>query len=218
MPHFKRNQIEEAIAAALQQAGAEPDAALSIRMKRLLETDRALARDEAAGLPRPASAFYSGEAPGRGVEVWFSSYEAFALLMGVLLMQHRWPQGTAVRIMRQARPTLEPEHRRILSLDPEKLFDEAEVLRQAKPGSLGVNVTDSVFLAIVTTGRPEKAEPDAAPHALIVCRGEEELMRFRRERTLPGMSMTVVEVAGSAQLLAYHLSQTKPRTRGRSSR
>ena len=123
MIRYKRNQVEEAIAATLQQAGAEPAADLRIRIKRLLETDRALA-DDAAGLRRSPYAFYTGAAPGRGVEVWFSSYEAFSLLLGVLLQQHRWPQGTAVRILRQARPKLEPEHKRILDLTPDSVFDE----------------------------------------------------------------------------------------------
>ena len=33
-------------------------------------------------------AFYSMDAPGRGIEIWFSEYVAFALLVGLRLMQH----------------------------------------------------------------------------------------------------------------------------------
>ena len=77
-------------------------------------------------------------------------------------MQHRWPQGTAVRLMRQARPTLEPEHARILAQDPDELFDEAEVLRQATPGMAVAASTDPVFLAIVTEWR-RQTDPDL-PH------------------------------------------------------
>jgi len=211
----KRNQVEEAIAAVLAQAGSEWTADLRIRIKRLLETDRALALEAEASEPQATYALFTGGAPGRGREVWFSAYEAFALLLGVLLMQHRWPQGTAVRILRQARPTLEPEHARILAQDSKELFDEAEVLRRASPGMPAVQVTDPVFLAIVTQWS-RHADLDAAPHALIVCHGENELMRFSREQAPPGTSMTVLEVAGPAHILQDHLSRTQPRARGRS--
>src|SRR5918993_1752239 len=132
MVRYKRNQVEEAIANALVQAEVEAGSDLRIRLKRLLETDRTLSRKALSASDQPF-AFYTDEEPGRGVEVWFSPYEAFALLMGVLLMQHRWPQGTAVRILRQARPNLEPEHARILAQDPKELFEEDTVRRRAAP-------------------------------------------------------------------------------------
>src|SRR3712207_2121112 len=111
---YKRNQVEEAIAAALKEADAEGGAALRIRIKRLLDTDYNLNRQVRVEAPEREYAFSSGERPGRGVEVWFSAYEAFALLIGVLLLHHRWPQATVVRIMRQARAMLASEHARIL--------------------------------------------------------------------------------------------------------
>jgi hypothetical protein len=216
MVRYKRNQVEEAIANALVQAEVEAGSDLRIRLKRLLETDRTLSRKALSASDQPF-AFYTDEEPGRGVEVWFSPYEAFALLMGVLLMQHRWTQGTAVRILREARPTLEPEHGRILAKDPEQPFAKAELLRRARPGIPAVSAPAEVFLAIVTEwGR--QADPEAPPHALIVCRGEDQLMQFRRERAPPGTSMTVLEVAGPARILAHHLTHTQPRTRGRSRR
>ena len=67
---YKRNQVEEAIAAAL--AGAPPGTpppTCACRIKRLLETDRALADDSRATNPPALSALYTGEAPGRGLEV-----------------------------------------------------------------------------------------------------------------------------------------------------
>jgi hypothetical protein len=95
--------------------------------------------------------------------VWFSPYEAFALLLGLLLLEHRWPQQTAVRIMRQARPMLEPEHARILSLDPKVLFDENNPEEQAAPGAMAVGSLAPVFLAIVSGGTPQRAIGSAAP-------------------------------------------------------
>jgi predicted DNA-binding transcriptional regulator YafY len=51
------------------------------------------------------------------VEVWFSEYEAFALLNGLRLMAHGWPQGVAVTLMRRVRSELEKQHARILNQD-----------------------------------------------------------------------------------------------------
>jgi len=215
---YKRNQIEEAIAAALQQAERGPAADLRIRLKRLLDTDTTLGHRQGVDAPEQGFAFSTGERPGRGVEVWFSPYEAFALLLGLLLLEHRWPQQTAVRIMRQARPALEPEHARLLSLDPKVLFNEKKVEEKAAPGRAAIGSGAPVFLAIVSGGRAERNDSEAHPHAVQVCRGEEDLMRFRRERAPVGTSMTVLELTAPAHLLAYCLRQTKARTRGRAGR
>jgi hypothetical protein len=217
MHRYKRNQVEEAIAAALQQADHDAAAGLRIRLKRLLDTDITLSRKDEPAAAQMA-AFSTGERPGRGVEVWFSRYEAFALLLGLLLLHHRWPQSTAVRIMRQARRTLQREHARILSLDPNSLFDHAEIARRAAPGSAAVGSTDAVFLAIVSGGRAERLDPEAVPLAVRVCRGEEDLMQFRRKSAPVGTSMTVVELTAPAHLLASCLSRTQPKARGRSRR
>jgi hypothetical protein len=218
MQRYKRNQVEEAIAAALQQAGSDAGADLRTRLKRLLDTDATLRRDYAGKGGHGEYAFSTGERPGRGLEVWFSPYDAFALFLGVLLLEHRWPQQTAVRIMRQARPTLEPEHGRILSFDPEGLFNEEQLTQQASPGQPAVGTIDPVFLAIVSGGRTEMADPEARPRGVRVCRGEEEVMRFWRARAPAGTSITVIELTATAHRLAYSLAQTRPRARGRSSR
>ena len=63
-------------------------------------------------------AFFSEEAPGTGADISFSEYEAFALLNGLRIMEHGWPQGFAVSIMRRVRRDLEREHARILRQDP----------------------------------------------------------------------------------------------------
>ena len=212
MHRYKRNQLEEAIDATLREGRADVAADIRVRVKRLLETDRALARDDATA----AFAFYTGKAPGSGAEVWFSSYETFAILLALLLLRHRWPQGTAVRIMRQARPVLEPEHAHLLTRDPAILFDEAELAKRATPGAMALSSTDPIFLAIVSTGRDEGDRDDLAPHAVKVCRGENELMTFMRQRASVGLtSMTALEVTQLAHLLADHLNQTSPRNRGR---
>ena len=214
---FKRHQIEEAIAAVLAGDADEPSGELRIRVKRLLDVDRALGREpDPADSDRTTYAFYSEEPPGSGWEVRFSSYEAFALLIALLLLRHGWPQGTVVRIMRRARATLEAQHARILAQDPEALFDQDKVRKQAHEGMLVVDNTDPVFLAIVTAERSERgSNPDAAPQAVAACRGQGELVSFIRRQAPAGMSTTTLEVTGHAHRLARHLAQIKPKSRGR---
>jgi len=92
---LKRNQVEQALAAVLRRnvdRDAAPD--LRVRMKRLLETDRALGREIGSDDPERGSfAFYTDEAPGSGIEVWFSAYEVFALLVALRLLGHGWPRS-----------------------------------------------------------------------------------------------------------------------------
>src|SRR5262249_52657130 len=101
---YKRNQVEAAISRLLRPGSKEPTLELRVRLKRLLETDRAHGRVARSTDPTRANyAFYSADAPGSGGDVWFSGYEAFALLIGIRLMGHGWPQGSAVSVMRLVR-------------------------------------------------------------------------------------------------------------------
>ena len=124
MASYKRNQIEEAISRVFAPNFERPGAELRARIKRLLELDRALGRKPRSQDEEEANfAFFSDEAPGTGSEIWFSDYEAFALLSGLRIMEHGWPQGFAVSVMRRLRPDLEKQHGCILKQNPNKLFD-----------------------------------------------------------------------------------------------
>ena len=68
------------------------------------------------------------------MENWFSDYEAFALLNGVRLMGHGWPQGLAVSVMRRVRPGLEEEHRKILRQNSKWLLSTPAVRRVTNQG------------------------------------------------------------------------------------
>ena len=59
-------------------------------------------------------AFYSEDAPGKGVEILFSEYEAFAVHLGLRLLAHGWPQTFVVSVLRKERAALKSQHRRIL--------------------------------------------------------------------------------------------------------
>jgi hypothetical protein len=215
MPEYKRNQVEEAMSSVLEPRSAEPTAELRNRLKRLLETDRALGRvPRSAELERANYAFYSAEAPGSGVEVWFSDYEAFALLTGLRLMGHGWPQSFAVSVMRRVRPELEKEHARILKQDAQKLFDQDAIRRGAKVGDMAFDVTDPVLLTIVSkSGAVQNKETE--PNACAICRGPDDAMKFFWQAGEGTGAGTMFELAAIAHRLMHALSGTEPNRRGR---
>jgi len=209
---FKRNQVEAAISRRFAPGSAKPSSEFRTRLKRLLETDRGLGRNRRSGDPARANfAFYTADAPGRGLENWFSSYEAFALLTGLRLMQHGWPQGFAVAVLRHVRPELEREHERILQQDPAILFDQEEIRRNARPGAPGVDNTDPVFLVIISQDALDGSRTGKAA----VRRGHDECMRFVRSES--GQAWTTFELVNSAHGLLQELAKTKPSKRGRGS-
>jgi hypothetical protein len=209
---FKRNQVEEAIACVLEPGSAKPSSEMRTRLRRLLETDRALGRSKRSPDPERANFAFSGmDAPGRGLENWFTGYEAFALLTGLRLMGDRWPQGLVVAALRRVKPDLERHHVRILSQN-RVLFDADHIRQQARSGDLAVSNTDPVFLAIKSKDR----ERDASTNPAAICQGQAELMRFIKTWG-PGQTWTVTELGTSIQALSVALAKTVPRKRGRGS-
>jgi hypothetical protein len=214
MPAYKRNQIEEAISNVLEPRLRSPSSELRTRLKRLLETDRALGRARSRDPERANFAFYSVEAPGRGVEIWFSEYEAFALLNGLRLMAHGWPQGFAVSVMRRVRPRLEKEHVRILKQDKDWLFDREAIRKNAKEGDMAFDNVDPVLLTIVSKpGAPLREQGE--PHRCAICRGADEATKFAFEASGGGGS-SMFELVGAAHRLSEKLALAEPRRRGRS--
>jgi hypothetical protein len=210
---FKRNQVEAAIAVVLEGRSEKMGSQLHSRMKRLLETDRALGRNKRSADPERANfAFYSQNMPGRGSENWFSPYEAFALMTGLRLRRHGWPQRFVVTLLRRIRPELEKEHARILQQDPALLFDEQLVQQQAQPGGWVVGNTDPVFLTIVS--RPGESPSDASANPAAICRGQQRTLDFARPYG-PGQTMTTYELVDSVHALHSTLAQTRPQNRGR---
>ena len=207
---FKRNQVEESIAQVLEPGSAKPSSEMRTRLKRLLEIDRRLGRNKrSADSQRAYFAFYNVDGPGRGVENWFSGYEAFALLTGLRLMRHGWPQGFAVAVLRQLKPELEKQHARILKQDPSVLFDEQQIRQRAKPGDLAVGNTDPVFLVINSRDRDDRSGSNSAA----LCRGQEQLAQAQGV----GQVWTAFEIVNSTHALASALAKTMPRKRGRGS-
>ena len=93
---YKRNQVEEAIARLSVSNYQKPPSELRTSIKRLLDLDRSMGRKLRSKDPEKANfGFFSEEATGTGVDISFSEYDAFALLNGLRIMGHGWPQGFA---------------------------------------------------------------------------------------------------------------------------
>ena len=106
---FKRNQIEEAISRLFGEQSADPSSGVRTRIKRLLDLDRSLPRNARSKRAKLANyAFFDSDSPGKGAEVLFSEYEAFALLIGLQMLNHNWPQRFAVETLRPT-PTRTPK-------------------------------------------------------------------------------------------------------------
>jgi hypothetical protein len=116
--------------------------------------------------------------------------------------------------MRLVRRPFETAHAAILKKDPTTLFDQNAILAKAKPGMIGVNNTDPVFLVFVRVTASAVDERNGGP-AVAVCRGEVELQTFLKRYSVPGMGATFFEFVSQMHAFAAHLSQTLPVKRGR---
>lgn len=212
MRQYKRNQVEEAISRLHAEIELKPSSDLRTRLKRLLNLDRSLGR----GLrdPDPARAnyaFYSANAPGKGMEVLFSEYEAFALSLGIRLLEGQWPQSFVVDTMRRSRPDLEREHRRILRLDEKVLFDVQLIQQQESGFYQGANSAPS-FLLIVSDVGVSGQKRSSGPYPKIF-KDHRAAFRFQLEEA--GRSCTWCELVTPAWNLHRHLADSIPRQRGR---
>ena len=146
--------------------------------------------------------------------MWFSDYEAFALVTGLRLLAHRWPQSFVVGMLRFIRLDLEREHARILKQNPKALFDQQKIVKNAKAGDLYVDNTDPVFLTVVSG----EGDPKEAPKVLVtgaVCHGTERMSVFVKHHR--AQSYTLTELVTPAHRLLSELAKVEPRKRGRSS-
>jgi hypothetical protein len=210
---YKRNQVEEAVARTFNPDCKKPSSELRTRIKRLLELDRSIGRKPRSKNAEEANfGFFSKEAPGTGADISYSEYEAFALLNGLRLMEHGWPQGFAVSIMRRIRVDLEAEHEWILALPPDELFDQDKIRTSAHAGDLAVDNTHPVFLILASTTKPAPND-DAGSPLVAVRRGELEATKFWRNAGATGATM--FELSGPAHDLHENLMKVEPRPRGR---
>jgi hypothetical protein len=213
MAPYKRNQVEEAISRTLGERSAQPGQELRTRLKRLLDTDRAItskARETSTNVTNYA--FYSSDSPGKGAEISFSGYEAFALQTGWRLLEHGWPQSFVVNALRHIRFDFERQHSRIVKQDPATLFDKKAIQKKAQPGDFGVDNTDPVFLTIVS-GKARFDDGISDQTSAQICRGMQEVSKFLKQKN--AQSWTLFELVTYAHRLAEQLTAVRPRSRGR---
>ena len=215
MKGYKRNQIEEAVSQISGEKTAKPSLMLRTQLKRLLDTDRNATREARENAAKVTNyAFYSSDAPGKGSEVHFSQYEAFALETGLRLLEHRWPQGFVVNALRHIRRDFERHHSRILKQDPDALFDAKTIAASALPGDIGVDNTDPVFLTLVT-GKASYEDGIDDKTSAKICRGMEEVSLFVKQNQ--AHSWSLFELTTRAHRLREQLALALPRKRGRTS-
>jgi hypothetical protein len=213
---YKRNQVEMAISAVLEQGVNQPGLGLRTRVKRLLDTDRALGCNRRSNVLENVNfAFFREAAPGSGFEVSFSAYDAFALLVGLQLMMHNWPQRFAVSVLRRVRLPLEKEYERILKLDPEILFDQKAIERSRVSGSAAFDTTAPAVLAICSHYQISR-EQEQAPYSCSVHSSLDSATNWISGTTKGvGGGASMFELTVVAHHLARALERTKPQPRGR---
>jgi hypothetical protein len=207
--YFRRNQIEEAISRTFRERSVLPSSKVRTRLKRLLDLDRSLKRTARSNDPERANyAFFSSDAPGKGSEVLFSIYDACALLLGLRLLEHGWPQNFVVAKLRRVRLELDRKYAHILRADTTNI---APIEPQA--GDIAVANPNSPFLLIVSdddTGDQSKAGPYTE-----VFDNYQKALRFQLEKA--DRSCSWFELEGPAKALQHNLLGSLPRKRGRTS-
>jgi hypothetical protein len=207
---FKRNQVEEAISRTVGERFAEPSPTLRARLKRLLDVDRNLKVGKAGSSKsaRAPFAFYSKEPGGKGSEISFSIADACALLVGIRMLEHGWPQTFVVSGLRLIRPDLSRRHEDILN----RLIRQ----RQSEPppvGTVDFAHPDSDFLLVVSDGLSSN-KASASPY-LRLFDNQIQAFAFQMERV--GRSCSWFPLEGQARMLHEHLLHSLPRRRGRGS-
>lgn len=215
MAAFKRNQVEDAITQTFGASGMRTDE-LRLRLKRLLAADRRLGRPPKARDPAKGRyAFFSRPPPGKGTEVEFTGYEAFALAAGLMVLEHGLPQTAVVKVMRGVRAELEAAHQQTLNKDAAVLFDPQAVAAEARPGMLATDNIAPVFLVFLRLTGSAVGKQDTVA---AVCQGRVALAAFMKQHAVPGSGATIFELVRVMHTLAAALAQTRAVQRGRAAK
>ena len=215
MSRFKLGQVEELIKRSFGEDNARANA-VKYRLKHLLAADRSLGRQRRSYSEAESHyAFFDDNPPGKGVDIQFSHYEAFALLAAVLLLEHGLSQVTVVNLMRRVRVQLEAAHAACLNKDPKMLFDEERLRQQARPGMIAFSATEPVVL--ITAGPRDAVGNNQEQSAVAICQSPLEMAQFTREHVGLGKAYSIFEFTQQIHVLAANFSRAPIRKRGRQS-
>jgi hypothetical protein len=203
---FKRNQLEEAISRTVGERSAKPSSALKARLKRLLDVDRNIENDS-TNLKRSLFAFYHKEPGGKGSEISFSVADACALLMGIRMLEHGWPQKFVVSGLRLIRSELARRHEEIL----ERPIGQRK-LELPQVGEINFAHPDTDFLLVVSDSGSRNKSTD--PYLRLF---DNQIQAFAFQMEKAGRSCSWLSLEGPARTLNEHLLKSEPRRRGRGS-
>ena len=217
-----RGQIEWAIAQVTGRTvrpGGEPRHDLKMKLKRLLDIDRKKGIDAAQAWPEfRRFAFLEGGLPGKGFAISYTPYDAFALLLGLHLLNSNMPQMAVIRLLRLIRLELAREHERILNLSPKRLAQSKHGLEsRIKEGLLVEDPRKMVFLVLPTGAGADllyRRKQDAIKLANIA-RTRAELVDVVAHLTRVSPPVLVFELINPAHMLAWWLERAPLIRRGR---
>jgi hypothetical protein len=220
---FTRGQIEWAIAQVTGRTvtpGGEPRHDLQMKLKRLLDIDRKKGIDAAQARPEfRRFAFLEGGLPGKGFAISYTRYDAFALLLGLHLLDSDVPQLAVIRLLRLIRLELEREHERVLRLSPERLAQNKHALeRRIKEGLLVEDPRRMVFLVLPTGAGADllyRRKQDHTIQLANITRSPAELVDVIAHLTLVSPPVLVFELINHAHQLACWLEHAPLIRRGR---
>jgi hypothetical protein len=188
---YKRNQVIEAIQTSLDDRQARSN--VPTRLRRLLHADRLLGRSPRSSSPEQSTyVFFSGKLAGSGNENLYSPFEAFALFLGIRLLENGFPQRVVVRILRRVRSELESGLNSGWRLP-------------------GQDKGTRCYLARIA---PQDANTSGLVGSVSLCRGESAVASFLK-RSATGQIMTVMELSGPIARFKDAIDATLPIKRGR---
>jgi hypothetical protein len=220
---FTRGQIEWAIAQATGwtvRPDGEPRHGLTMKLKRLLDIDRKKGIDASQAEPEfRRFAFLEGGLPGKGFAISYTRYDAFALLLGLHLLESNVPQMAVIRLLRRIRLELVREHARILGLSPQGLAQMKHgVERRIKDGLLVKEPAKMVFLVLPSGAGADllyrRGQDDTIKLASIA-RSRDELVDVVAHLALVSPPVLVFELINPAHQLAWWLERAPLIRRGR---
>jgi hypothetical protein len=190
MNGYRFSQVVYAICRIRPDELTERD--VTFRLKRLLALDRKLSG--------PQYAFFDARPPGKGVDVQFSGYEAFALFLANSMLEHGLPQLTVVRLLRGARPQLAAAHEKCMSVKPR---------RPPEGRDLDAGVTLVVVGVRGSTGDSDDMRPCA------VCFSRPESVKFTSKYVRPGVGFSFFPLEEGMHKLSDEMANAPVRHRGR---
>jgi hypothetical protein len=218
---FTRGQLEWAIAQAIGRSeglGNRPRGDLKMKLKRLLDIDRKHGIDAAKPGPEfRRFAFLEGGLPGKGFAISYTGYDAFALLLGLQLLEANVPQLAVIRLLRSIRPNLQHEHKQVLLHLPRLLAGgNIKLENKINAGQMVKDPAKMVFVVISSGAGADilsVAGQDDSPANIV--RSPEKLVSMVAHLTRVSPPVLVFELVNSALQLAYWLNRAPSIRRGR---